>query len=491
MTKVFIGMPVYNGKRFVSKAIESLLNQSFPGFTLFISDDGSTDGTRAICEMYAKKDPRIIYCRQEKNIGMFPNFKFVLDKADRDFFMWAAQDDIRERDYLKTCLDKLDNNKNLGLATTVTGIIDSFERTLIEEKYLTRLSGKPSVKQVAKYILQPEILGKCNLMYGLWRIGAVKTVWEVYPQRHTWGQDYMFSLALISRFPVFVDKSVLFKKRFGGFSSPQALQNDKRETPRDLEYKNPKNHIFPFGRFKSYFSGHAEVLRGTHYRFLALLLIIRLPRSLFIYLKERNIKKIPRNIAKNTLKLFGLYKTYINIRERRKHLRLHRSRVNSILSYKKRFNPRIFIETGTYKGEMLDSMNGKFEKMYSIELGEELYKKAKEKYKNNKNITLLQGDSSAILPILMKKIKEPALFWLDAHYSGGETVRGNLDTPIEKELKSILNHPIKTHVILIDDARDFIGKNDYPTAEKIKKGALNHGYLFEMKNDNFRIYPKI
>lgn len=297
MAKVFIGMPAHNGERFIGEAIKSLLNQSFSDFTLFISDDASTDGTQAICEMYAKKDPRIVYCRQEKNIGMFPNFKFTLNKANGPYFMWAAQDDIREKDYLKICADKLDNNKNLGLATTVTGIIDSFGRTLIEEKDLTRLSGKPGIKQVAKYILQPEILGKCNLMYGLWRIDAIKTVWKAYSQRHTWGQDYIFSLALISRFPVFVDKSVLFKKRFGGFSSPQALQNDKKEAPKNLEYKNPKNHIFPFGRFKNYFRGHMEALRGTPYRQLAaIILFIRLPRAFFIYLGEKNYKKFIRRL---------------------------------------------------------------------------------------------------------------------------------------------------------------------------------------------------
>ncbi|MBU4353452.1 glycosyltransferase, partial [Candidatus Parcubacteria bacterium] len=89
MAKVFIGMPAYNGERFIGEAIESLLNQSFSDFTLFISDDASTDGTQAICENYAKKDPRIICHRQEKNIGMFPNFKFLLDRANGDFFMWA------------------------------------------------------------------------------------------------------------------------------------------------------------------------------------------------------------------------------------------------------------------------------------------------------------------------------------------------------------------------------------------------------------------
>ena len=296
MAKVFIGMPAYNGERFIGEAIESLLNQSFSDFALFISDDASTDGTQAICENYAKKDLRITYYRQTKNLGLFANFKFVLDKADAPYFMWAAHDDIREKDYLKVCAEKLENNKYLGLATTVMAVIDSFGRILIEEKDLVYLSGEPSIRQVAKYILQPEILGKCNLVYGLWRTDAAKTTWQVYPQRHVWGQDYMFSLALISRFPVFVDKSVLFKKRFGGFSSSKSSTGDKEDLKGSIEYKNPKNYMFPFGRSHQYFKGHMEALRGTPYCILTLLLIIRLPRAFFIYLKERNIKKFLRKI---------------------------------------------------------------------------------------------------------------------------------------------------------------------------------------------------
>jgi len=288
MAKVFIGMPAYNGERFISEAIESLLNQSFSDFTLFISDDASTDGTRAICEMYTKKDQRIIYYRQTKNLGLFANFKFVLDKADAPYFMWAAQDDIREKDYLKVCAEKLENNGHLGLATTVMAVTDSFGRTLTEEKDLVCLSGKPGIRQVAKYILQPE-------MYGLWRIGVVKSVWEAYPQRHTWGQDYMFSLALISRFEVYVDNKVLFKKRLGGFSSPQALAHDTEGNVKKIAYKNPKNHMVPFGRFKGYYNGHMEALRGTNYRPLAtIILFMRLPRAFFIYLGEKNYKKFIR-----------------------------------------------------------------------------------------------------------------------------------------------------------------------------------------------------
>ncbi|MBI4224881.1 MAG: glycosyltransferase family 2 protein [Candidatus Sungbacteria bacterium] len=305
MAKVFIGMPAYNGERFIREAIESIINQSYADWILFISDDASTDNTPTICKEYAKKDSRIVYYRQEKNLGIFPSFKFLLDRAESEYFMWAAHDDIREKDYLKVCVEHMEQNTKLGLATTRMAAIDSFGRTLVEELALTRLSGKPGYLNVARYVLQPEILGKCNLMYGLFRLDAARATWQAYPQRHVWGQDYMFSLALISRYEIYVDPQILFKKRLGGISSPRALLDDKKDSVQKLEFKQPKNHMFPFGRFKGYFMGHMEALAGTPYRPLAaVLLFIRLPRAFIIHVKERSFKKAFKRIFAKILLLW-------------------------------------------------------------------------------------------------------------------------------------------------------------------------------------------
>lgn len=301
--KVFIGMTAYNGERFISGAIESLLRQSFSDFILFISDDASADGTRVICEEYAKKDPRAVYYRQEKNIGMFPNFKFVLDKADGEYFMWAAQDDLWEKDFIQTCLDLLTKDEDIGGASCNIAEIDSFGRTAREVKDFSKASGNANMLTVARYVLQPEILGKCNIMYCLFRTSVIKKTWEIYPQREEWGSDYHFSLAAISHFGVKIDERMMFKKRLGGISNPNSTLKDSADTARSTEVKNPKNHMFPFGRFTQYFRGHMEALRGTPYRPLgAFLLFVRLPRSFFIYLKERNYKKFIKNSWSSKIK---------------------------------------------------------------------------------------------------------------------------------------------------------------------------------------------
>ena len=137
--------------------------------------------------------------------------------------------------------------------------------------------------------------------------------------------------------------------------------------------------------------------------------------------------------------------------------------------------------------EMVEAMKGRFEKIYSIELNDELYGKAKERFVSDKNVTLLHGDSGEVLPMLLSNITEPVLFWLDGHYSAGITSKGNLNTPIVKELRAICEDSTK-HVILIDDARLFVGKEDYPTYDEIAALGGKYGYTAHQKDDSIVLH---
>ena len=131
------------------------------------------------------------------------------------------------------------------------------------------------------------------------------------------------------------------------------------------------------------------------------------------------------------------------------------------------------VETGTYYGDMIYAQLDNFSRIYSIELSERLYRKAKRRFKKNKSVTLLHGDSSEVLHEIVPKFKEPVLFWLDGHYSGGITAQGKLDTPIWEELTTILQSGVR-HMILIDDARCFEEKRkDYPSIEELKSLILS------------------
>jgi hypothetical protein len=139
---------------------------------------------------------------------------------------------------------------------------------------------------------------------------------------------------------------------------------------------------------------------------------------------------------------------------------------------------------------MVYSVKNLFRKIYSIELDSKLCKKANSRFAKYKHITILEGDSSRVLPVILDQIKESCLFWLDGHYSGDITAKGVKDTPISEELGYINQHTIKNHVILIDDAREFKGQNGYPALEELRELILaqDSEITFEVKDDIIRIY---
>lgn len=134
--------------------------------------------------------------------------------------------------------------------------------------------------------------------------------------------------------------------------------------------------------------------------------------------------------------------------------------------FRKYPNP-VFIETGSYKGGGIQkALNVGFSEIHSIELSHDLYEYCKQRFANKSNVYLYQGDSSIVLKDVLENIDQRATFWLDGHFSTGnrETVRGDCNTPIYRELAIIGEHPIKNHTILIDDIRLF-GTEEFEYAD--------------------------
>lgn len=166
----------------------------------------------------------------------------------------------------------------------------------------------------------------------------------------------------------------------------------------------------------------------------------------------------------------------------------HIIKQNAIKAYQEKYGYTTLIETGTYLGNMVEAQKNRFKKIISIELGVDLYEKAKERFKNDKNVTLMQGDSGKVLPLISKDLNEPAIFWLDGHYSAGITAKGEKICPIFEELDAIFDSKPFNHVLLIDDARLFIDEDDYPTIEKLTEyvKSKNDKYKIEVKEDIIR-----
>lgn len=169
----------------------------------------------------------------------------------------------------------------------------------------------------------------------------------------------------------------------------------------------------------------------------------------------------------------------------------HLFKQQNIKNFARRYNLKVLVETGTFYGEMLEAMKNTFDQLYSIELSEDLHKKAQLRFKKDRKIVLLQGDSGVELGKLISKIDQPALFYLDGHYSAGETARGVKDTPIFEELDHIFSAPEQGHVLIIDDARCFGTDPAYPSIEELSSyiNKCRPSLEIEVKDDTIRITP--
>jgi len=162
-----------------------------------------------------------------------------------------------------------------------------------------------------------------------------------------------------------------------------------------------------------------------------------------------------------------------------------------VREYARRYGARTLVETGTLMGDMIAAMARSFDELYSIELSDAYYEKARARFARKRHIHLRHGDSAVEIPRIVGALQHRALFWLDAHYSGASTARGAIDTPIAQELNEIFRRNAAGHVMLVDDARCFDGTASYPTIGELRElvAALDPRYRVEVVEDIIRITP--
>jgi glycosyltransferase involved in cell wall biosynthesis len=126
---VSIGMPVYNGGRWIGEAIDALLGQRLRDFELIVSDNASSDDTAAIVQAYAARDARVRYVRQATNIGSFRNHDAVFHLSSGRYFKWAACSDVCLDGFLERCVSVLETRPDVVLAYVGTRLLLDDGRT--------------------------------------------------------------------------------------------------------------------------------------------------------------------------------------------------------------------------------------------------------------------------------------------------------------------------------------------------------------------------
>jgi len=170
--RVSVGMPVYNGERYLAEAVDSLLAQTYEDFEVIICDNASTDRTGEIARSYAARDTRVRYARNEKNLGAGGNFRRGFALASGEYFRWAASDDVCAPQSLARCVEVLDQEPAAVLAYPSTRFIDEHGR-VTGECYDDRLHLQAS-RASERFRQVLERLGLCNAVYGLMRADVLK-----------------------------------------------------------------------------------------------------------------------------------------------------------------------------------------------------------------------------------------------------------------------------------------------------------------------------
>lgn len=220
-----IGLPVYNGERYLAEILDCFLTQTFQDFEIIVCDNASNDQTAAICRAFRERDPRVRYHRNAKNLGAIPNFNKVFELSTTPLFKWIAHDDLYHPRYLESCVRILDENPDVILAHSRTTFVDDRGEPFPVDPAtgcyvdprtgITQTADSPMVADspVAISRFWQVLSGACwgTHMFGVIRREALRRT-RLIPNFSGGDRAMLAELALLGRFQC--SNEVLFSKRF-------------------------------------------------------------------------------------------------------------------------------------------------------------------------------------------------------------------------------------------------------------------------------------
>ena len=214
--RVSIGLPTYNRPELLALVLECFRRQTFADFELIVSDNASPNPeVQKLCERYARQDSRFRYERQPVNQGAEKNFWFVYDQARAPLFLWASDDDVRPVDFLEKGVAALEANPrasawfcqvvNINIHGELARSYPSFERFQ---------SGRLKFVDLIRFLWEPEIMGKANLIHSIFRHQALAEAIDLFRERpFTWGNDMNLVYGYLCRSNLVVNDQVVLQKR--------------------------------------------------------------------------------------------------------------------------------------------------------------------------------------------------------------------------------------------------------------------------------------
>jgi glycosyltransferase involved in cell wall biosynthesis len=222
---VTIGMPVYNRPIELERALNAVLSQTYTNIEIVISNNSSTDvRVDELVKRYLQTDNRVKYYFQKTPLPVIKNFKFVLEKASGDYFMWLADDDWIDANYVEECLSFLSKNPDYNLACGECAYHD-IAGNLIDKFKMPSINSTHPAKRVIEYYKHVKLNG---YFYGLRKTSLSSE----FPLQNKMAFDWIYMAAIIYRGKAKVFKSTLMHITAGGIS------NDATELNRNMGSNN-------------------------------------------------------------------------------------------------------------------------------------------------------------------------------------------------------------------------------------------------------------
>ena len=241
---VGIGLLVYNNSKYLSQTLDSILNQTYTNIIVYLSDDCSTDDTEEICELYAKKDKRIIYSRMEKNTGGFDNHLIILKQVKTDYFMFARGHEILSSTLVEDGIKILERGNDVVLAFSTPMWIDE-DNNIMKNKpfgyYDTQ--GTDVVIRCAF-----ALWGRPEYFYGLMLTENIKKM-SLSKYFNAFDALNMFELALLGGF-AHTCSSIRYRRYH--YSTETYKKRNKRHQKLGSNHLNLIDNLFPFAKVTYY-----------------------------------------------------------------------------------------------------------------------------------------------------------------------------------------------------------------------------------------------
>jgi glycosyltransferase involved in cell wall biosynthesis len=228
--RVSIGLPVYNGERYIKETLDSLRAQTYEDFDLIICDNNSQDRTEDICRAYAAKDSRIRYVRNSTNLGAAKNYRLAFELSSGEYFRWTNCDDLFAPTSVSRCVEVLDRESSVVLTYPKTQLIDEWGHVISEyEDDLDLRSPKASERFKELH----HRIGLVNAIYGLIRADALRKTALIEPYIAS-DRPLMGELTLYGRFWE-IPEFLFFRRIHSGAYSSQ------KDMSKLLEFYDPKS----------------------------------------------------------------------------------------------------------------------------------------------------------------------------------------------------------------------------------------------------------